>query len=237
MSSVFVIAGNAGQGKSTVAVNLAAAFCSLGFDVLLVDADLKTPRVGYYIGMPLVEKTIQEILLGMRPLEKAIYQTASGIKLLLSSLNDVNTPHPSVLLPKLKNLADIILVDTPTNDELWKQHGQLVLVTIPDFPSVFNLRKQYDLKKAKLVVNRARCDSVDLPVENIKNLLNCSILGWLASDLNMREALRKGLPFVDLYPDSIVSNEFKSIAAKLMNVEYTSPVKKVSLLMKLGLEK
>jgi len=58
VSEAFLISGNAGQGKSTVAVNLASALKNFGFDVLVVDGDLKTPKLGHQFGIPLAEKTI-----------------------------------------------------------------------------------------------------------------------------------------------------------------------------------
>lgn len=48
---VVVTSGSAGEGKSTLAVNLAAAYAEKGESVLLVDADLRKPSVDKYLGL------------------------------------------------------------------------------------------------------------------------------------------------------------------------------------------
>lgn len=237
MNKVFLVSGNAGQGKTTVAKNLAFCLKSFGFDVLLVDADVKTPKLGYHVGMPLAERTIQDVLLGVRKLEDAVYHSRSGLKLLLSSLNAVNVPHPSILLPQLKKLADIVIIDVPAYDHKWyKPDCDLLLVTQPDFPSVMEIEKlSRGSKVYGLVINRVHADNVDLSAGNIHQLLSLPVLGVIPEEPIMREALRHGYSLVEYHPELIASNVLKQIAAKLMNLEYQSPVQEVSLFTRLGL--
>ncbi|MCX6708736.1 MAG: AAA family ATPase [Candidatus Woesearchaeota archaeon] len=237
MSKVFLVSGNAGQGKTTVAKNLAFCLKSFGFDVLLVDGDVKTPKLGYHAGMPLAERTIQDVLLGVRKLEDAVYHSGSGLKLLLSSLNVVNVPHPSVLLSQLRKLADIVVIDVPTNDHRWyRPDCDLLLVTQPDFPSVMDIQKlSRGCKVRGLVINRMHSDNVDLSAGNIHQLLSLPVLGVIPEEPIMREALRHGYSIVEYHPELVASNVLKQFAAKLMNLEYQSPVQEVSLFTRLGL--
>lgn len=237
VNKVFLVSGNAGQGKTTIAKNIAFALRNFGFDVLLVDTDLKTPKLGYHVGMPLANKTIQDVLLGLRPLRDAIYQRESGLKLLLSSLSEISVPHPSKLLPELKKLADVIIIDVPTGDQKWYDtKEETIMVTQPDFPSVLDLKKLIKLANVHgVIVNRMHNDVIDLSAGNIQEIVPKPVIGVVPAEMAMREALRHGYSIIEFHPELKASNVLKQIAAKLMNLEYKSPIRAMPLLAKLGL--
>lgn len=232
------MSGNAGQGKTTIAKNLAFSLKHFGFDVLLVDADIKTPKLCHHVGLPLVDRSIQEVLLGVRKLEDAVYHSRSGIKLLLSSLSLVDVPHPSVLLPRLQKLADIVIIDVPTHDKKWYETNcDMLLVTQPDFPSCLDLQKLFRYGKVhSIIVNRLHEDGIDLSPGNVEQLLSKPVLGVVPEEPMMREALRHGYSVVEFHPELQASIVLKQIAARLMNLEYQSPLQEASLLVKLGLK-
>jgi len=238
VNKVFLVSGNAGQGKTTIAKNLAVALRGFGFDVLLVDSDLRTPRLGHHVGTPLAGRTIQEVLLGVRKLEDAVYCCPSGLKLLLSSIGAVDVPHPSVLLPKLKAIADVIIVDVPTFDKKWYDTGcDLLLVTHSDFPSVLDIKKLSKFGKVHgIVVNQFHDDGLGLSGINIEKLISLPVFGVVPYEPCFREALHHGYSLVEFHPDLSAAVVLKQIAAKLMNLEYSSPVQPASLLAKLGLK-
>jgi septum site-determining protein MinD len=237
VNKVILVSGNAGQGKTTVAKNVAFALRNFGFDVLLVDGDMKTPKLGHHVGMPLANKTIQEVLLGMRSLSDAVYRRPSGLKLLLSSLVELDVPHPSTLLPQLKKLADIVIIDVPTNDKKWYETKcETIIVTQPDFPSVLEAKKLFKCANVShVVINRTHNDNIDLSQGNVEELLSKSVLGVIPAEAAMREALRHGYSIIEFHPELKVSISLKQIAARLMNLDYQSPVRTVSLLARLGL--
>ncbi len=237
VSNVFLISGNAGQGKTTIAKNLAFALRNFGFDVLLVDGDLRTPKLGYHTGIPLANKTIQDVLLGHRSLKDAIYTKASGLKLLLSCLTEIKTPHPSTLLPELRKLADVIVIDTPTYDHPWYETKcDTILVSQPDFPSVMEVQKLSKHANVNgIVINRAHRDDIDLSIGNIQQLVSKPVLGVVPAELRVREALRHGYSLIEFHPELEASIVLKQIAAKLMNLEYKAPLRELSLLARLGL--
>jgi len=236
VSNVFLVSGNAGQGKTTVAKNIAFALRSFGFDVLLVDGDMKTPKLSHHVGMPLANKTIQDVLLGVRSLKDAIYLRPSGLKLLLSGLSDVVVPHPSKLLPELKKLADVIIIDVPTHDKLWYDTNcETLIIVQPDFPSVLDAQKLCKIANVRgVIVNRMHKDAIDLSVGNIQELLTKPVIGVIPAEMAMREALRHGYSVIEFHPELKASIALKQIAAKLMNLEYESPVR-MPFLARLGL--
>jgi len=237
VSKVFLFSGNAGQGKTTIAKNIAFALRNFGYDVLLVDADLKTPKMGHHVGMPLVARTIQDVLLGFLPLTSAIYRKPSGLKLLLSSLTEVKTPHPSTLLQEIKRLADIIIIDTPTHDVEWYKTGcETIFVTQPDFPSILDVKKMFKGANVNgIIVNRARHNDSELSPGNVQQFISQKILGIVPEEPSMWDALKHGHSIVEFHPELNTSCILKQIAAKLMNLEYHPPARSMSLLAKLGL--
>ncbi len=237
VNKVFLVSGNAGQGKTTIAKNIAFVLRNFGFDVLLVDGDMRTPKLGYHVGMPLAERTIQDVLLGRLSLKDAVYHKSSGLKLLLSSLTEVKAPHPSTLLPELRRLADVIIIDTPSYDFDWyATKCDTLLVSNADFPSVLDVQRLSKIANVKgVIINRAHNDNIDLSVNNIQNLVSKPIIGVVPEDSAFREALRHSYSIVEFHPDLKASLALKHIAARLMDVEYKSPLRKVSLLAKLGL--
>ncbi len=237
MNKVILVSGNAGQGKTTVAKNIAFALRNFGFDVLLVDGDMKTPKLGHHVGTPLANKTIQDVLLGLRPLKDAVYQRPSGLKLLLSGLSEVKVPHPSKLLPELKRLADIVIVDVPTWDNQWYETKcETIIVTQPDFPSALDAKKLCKYANVTgIIINRLHGDGIDLSPGNVQEIFGKQILGVIPSEPAMREALRHGYSIIEFHPELKASISLKQIAARLMNLDYQSPVRPVSLLARLGL--
>lgn len=224
MSKVILVSGNAGQGKTTVAVNLACALRSFGCDVLLVDGDMRTPKVGFHFGMPLIDRSVQDVLLGRRSLADAVFRAPSGLKILFSSLAEIDSKHPSSLLPELQKFAEVIVVDVPSRDKHWCAKGETVLVLHPDFPSVMDAVKLSKMSKISgVVMNRVHSDGVELSHANVEQLLS-PVIGVLAEESGMRESLRRGFPFVDFHPE--LSVPFKKLAARLMNVEYSSPLRR-----------
>ena len=85
------------------------------------------------------------------------------------------------------------------------------------------------------MLNRCFFDSVELSKENVATFLGFDVCCSIQEEERMRVALKSGTPLFALFPDAKVSFGFKNAAAKLMNVEYYSPLRKVSLLEKLGL--
>ncbi len=237
MNKVILVSGNAGQGKTTVAKNIAFALRNFGFDVLLVDGDIKTPKLSHHVGMPLANKTIQDVLLGARPLKDAIYQRPSGLKLLLSSLAESDVPHPSTLLPQLRKCADVIIIDVPTYDKKWYETKcETIIVTQPDFPSALDAKKLFKCANVQcVVVNRMHNDGIDLSLGNMQEIVLKPILGVIPEEPAMREALRHGYSIIEFHPELQASISLKQIAARLMNLDYQSPVRTVSLLARLGL--
>ncbi len=117
---IAVTSANAGEGKSTCAVNLAVVMSmSVGRSVLLIDCDLRRPKVHTTLGLQ-PQVGLGEILLNQATLDEAIIKL-DGVNLDVLSVRSI-PPNPSELLasPEMKRLIeevsnryDRVILDTP----------------------------------------------------------------------------------------------------------------------------
>jgi len=112
-----------GEGKTTVATNLAISMAEIGRRVLLVDADLRRPRVHTLFGLP--NEAGLTSLLQSRDLEKAdvdavIHPTQAASLFAMPSgpatsaaANLLFSPVLNLLLQRFRDEYDMVIVDTP----------------------------------------------------------------------------------------------------------------------------
>lgn len=108
-----------GEGKSTLAVNLSAALAQAGSRVMLVEADLRRPRVTRYLG--LVEGPgLSNVLAGTADLEEVAQHWGDG-KLTVLAAGPM-PPNPSEMLGSeqmrslvevLRDANDYVIIDSP----------------------------------------------------------------------------------------------------------------------------
>ncbi|WP_170065546.1 GumC family protein [Abditibacterium utsteinense] len=119
LKTLVLTSSQPGEGKSTVSANLAIALALNGKRVVLVDADLRRPRVHTLFG---IEKTkgFTSVVANVCSLEEALHQTETeGLQVLPSG---PTPPNPSELLDsraareiieQLKATADYVIIDAP----------------------------------------------------------------------------------------------------------------------------
>jgi capsular exopolysaccharide synthesis family protein len=118
-TTLTVVSGGAGEGKSTTIFNLAAVFATNNQRVLLVDSDLRRPslhkilKVSNAVGLT-------NYLLGQSKLEEVVQTTSlptlhflpSG-KLPSSSLGILNSPQMKEFIQEVKRRYDFVFFDSP----------------------------------------------------------------------------------------------------------------------------
>lgn len=115
-----LLSANVGDGKSFMAANLAIVFSQLGDRTLLIDADMRTPRLHRLFNMP-NGYGLSGILSGRTDAE-AIHCVAQLPSLFVmpvgtlppNPLELLQRPGLSLLMPYLLNKFDHVIVDTPS---------------------------------------------------------------------------------------------------------------------------
>jgi succinoglycan biosynthesis transport protein ExoP len=117
--SIVVTSSVPQEGKSTTTCNLAIALTQAGVRVILVEADLRRPRLAEYLGME-GAVGLTDALIGRAPLEDLLQPWGDGTMRVLPS--GPTPPNPSELLGsqqmgdllrELEEQADLVLLDAP----------------------------------------------------------------------------------------------------------------------------
>jgi capsular exopolysaccharide synthesis family protein len=116
---VVVTSSEIGEGKTTVAAALARKTAADGYRVLLIDADLRRPRLAVAMNLR-PEKTLEAVLKGSATLSEAVIRDPQfGVHCLLSQGNIANpmrvlaSDRFKALLAESKSNYDFVVLDSP----------------------------------------------------------------------------------------------------------------------------
>lgn len=119
VNSIAVVSSNAGEGKTTTVSNLAYVFASAGYNVLMVDADLRRPRLAAYAELE-SELGLTNYLVGTHELKDVVFRTSAPNLYLLPSGPQTSDPSGLLsshrmdqLLAEAAERFDIVLFDAP----------------------------------------------------------------------------------------------------------------------------
>ncbi|WP_328993410.1 AAA family ATPase [Kribbella sp. NBC_01245] len=231
---VTVFAAKGGCGKTTIAINLAAALAaSETHRVCVVDLDLSFGDVAISVQLEPV-RTISDALTMAGHLDTTgaaslLTSYRPGLDMLLAPVtpgDGEKVPAALVgeLLAVLRGMYDFVVVDTPAQ---FSEHvltamdvsDHLVLLTTPDTPAMKNLRITLDMLDLlsysrdirSVVVNRSD-SKVGLSGSDVERVVRSPINGNVPSSRHVPISINKGIPIVFGTPGHPVSQAITRFA-------------------------
>lgn len=162
-----------GEGKSINSVNLAVLLAQAGKKVLLIDADMRKPKVKAYLGLS-NETGLSEYLAGIvdapeiRKSEKYGFDVISSGKSSKSSVELLVTSRMPALIKSMEEKYDYIIIDTPPVNLVTDA------VAISDLVSGYILSVRADY---------TRIDEMNKVLESIKQV-NGRVFGFMLVGIN-----------------------------------------------------
>lgn len=232
-----IVSGKGGVGKTTVAANLAIALTKLNKRVLLIDCNISTPHLAYYLGLKDYSITLNNIL---REEISPIYAPVFCNEVMLIPSSEEIKDLLNVDVGKLKNVVeelerfgnyDYILLDSAPG--LGKEAlsvlevaREIIFVTSPTIPTVSDVTRCAELanklgnKKFYIVLNMVRGKDYELSYENAEDFFHSYILGKIPFSEEIIDTTSLGTPFLTAKPNSKIVETFMEIAANLAGIEY-----------------
>ncbi|MAG52974.1 MAG: hypothetical protein CMH62_03360 [Nanoarchaeota archaeon] len=243
---ITIVSGKGGVGKTTTTINLSMAMNSYGKNTAIIDANMTTPNIGIYLGVPTVPVSIHQVLQGKNKLMEAMYKHPSGVKIVpgdiaYSSLDEIDLESLDDALLDLEGVMDYVLVDGAAGlgEEAAKAisvSDGVLIVTNPEMPAVTDALKAVklvnDLRKPVMgvVINRFKRDGIDMGVTEIEKMLEFPVIGAVVDDVNIRKSIAEKNAVFLSSPDCEASEGYSKLAAKLIGVKYREKEKTLSFL-------
>ncbi len=252
-----VVSGKGGVGKTVLTLNLAAALQEMGYSTMVLEGNVTSPTSSIYLGYLPVERTLNRVLRNEIPLDEAILQHPSGIRLVTTSLNvsELTDDFEKIagIVEQLKTRCDILFVDGaaglgPEAIRCMEWSDNVLIVTNPEIPSVIEALRAVRIVRGmnkKLVgvaLNRHNPDKHQMTEQEVELILELPVVVRINEDDLFSEATAAGMPLVKYKPGANTSHQIFQFAAKMVGTQWTPPKKGLKeqidqLVEKLGINK
>jgi pilus assembly protein CpaE len=227
-----------GVGKTTVAVNLAAALTAMGRRVLLVDADTVTGHIASSLGLEHVRTLVDAVVdardAGAPPpatLDDLLSAHPSGLHLLVLASSPLKTSlldpgHVAAAVDTGRRTHDVVVVDLhpdyePLNRAIFERADRILVPVTPDVPALRAAVMLRDVAgelgfggKLAMVINRANSG---VSVADMERTIGMSSLALIRSaGLQLVKAANEGRTVIDLFPNEKVSEDFRILAEQVV---------------------
>jgi len=242
---ITITSGKGGVGKTNFTVNLALALAKLGIQVVIIDADLGMGNVDVVLGCS-GTYNILHLLEGGFSIKDIITEGPLGIKFMsggsgiheLSNLTKLQLAHIVNQIALLDDWAEIILIDTGAGINQGVMNfviaaDEVIIVTTPEPTAITDA---YAMMKTfvhhhgtgmlKLVVNRVTdVNEGNIAANKLTKValkflgLSLTSLGTIYEDRNLIRAVKRQVPLLLAFPDTISARCIEQIANRLVSIE------------------
>lgn len=235
---VTVTSGKGGVGKTTTALNLAAALGGDGFSVTLVDADLGMANIGTMLDVR-ADLTLHDVLAGRADVESAVVSTRESMDIVPGGRNlgqyaEADAGRLPGVLDTLAERYGYVVVDTGAGlgyaDVVpLEAADEVLLVTTPLDAAVIDTTKlaefsgRVDARVRGVVVTRA---DEDTDPTAIAAGIGTELLGVVPEDPNVPESTAAGNTLRQHAPDSPAGVAYGQLA-QVVSGQSTGPVRGV----------
>src|SRR5579862_3498924 len=236
---IAVTGGKGGVGKTSVAVNLAAALAP-SRRVLLLDGDLGLANVDVFLGLS-PRYTLAHVLSGERTLDEILVEAPQGFHIVPAAsgaahLANLDAATHLGLVQAFSALAtrlDVLIIDTAAGIAhgvtQFSQAAQQVLVVICDEPASLTdayalvkvLSRNHGVRRFRVLANMTRTHGMGEELfrrfERVTGRFLDVVLdyaGEIPEDEHVRRSIRGQLPVIEAYPGCPASIAFKNLAAR-----------------------
>jgi polysaccharide biosynthesis transport protein len=166
---LLVTSADAGEGKTTVAVNLARALVGGGERVILIDADLRRPAAARQLGLDEAPAGLSTALLSSNPVAEVLIDATPGGELRLLPTGP-KPPNPAdllrsrrmqELLDEVRDLADVVIVDAAP---LLPVSDTRALLDLPNVDGVLMVARAFATRRDRASAARRVLEQSDRPV-------------------------------------------------------------------------
>lgn len=241
-SSIAVVSGKGGVGKTNLVVNLAIAAANLGAEVLAVDGDLGLANIDVLLGL-VPSRNAADVIDGICELDEATIPGPHGVRFIAagsarSELAALDRDSLQALLRPIARAStnyDLVLVDAgagvgPTVVGLAVSCARVIVVTTPEPTSLADayatlkvLHQRDGRRHFEMVVNEARSEREARETHaHLRRLTrrfldsDVAYLGFLPADPRLALAVGRQRAVVDLYPGAPSSRHLVALAERLV---------------------
>jgi len=249
MTKVIAISSpKGGVGKTTVAANLSVALSSFGKKVIVVDCNLSTPHLTYYLSQQHHKLTLNDALLGKADIKHALYQENGVMYVPASSeLNDIIEVDVTRLKKNISRLANPEMIDYVILDSApglgrealsaMEAADEIIFVAQPLEPMLDDISRGMEVvkgigkKESNVVLNMVRKAKYEVKQKDFDKLAKVPVIGSIAFDENVIKSVAARKPLLKFKPNSPASLDFMNLAANVLGVKYKKSAVKSFLKM------
>ncbi|HJO34905.1 MAG TPA: MinD/ParA family protein [Gammaproteobacteria bacterium] len=233
-----VTSGKGGVGKTSVSINLAAAFGERGQRVLLLDADFGLANVDVMLGLQ-PSRNLSHVLRGECDLADVLVPAGPGVHVVpaasgIQHMAQLSMPEQAGIIRAFSELAmpiDVLLVDVAAGIAgsvlTLAAAAQEVLVVVCDEPASITdayalikvMSRDYDVHRFRIIANMVRSQLEGRRLyrkiaQVTDRFLDVCLTyqGGVPHDAYLKRALQQQRPVVDAYPSSPAAKAFRQLA-------------------------